>query len=363
MPSSPEWLETAQSPAHLVQFYGDDHRALARNVARFLCDGWKLGEGLLVVTTAQHRERLLPQLRRGEMDPRAAMRQGRLVLLDAEGVLARILVEGRPSAERFEEIIGGALGTLRSWTDTAGLRAFGEMVGLLWRDGLYPAAIELEELWERLLSTERIKLLCAYPVDVLGSEFEEGRVGPVLQAHTHFLPSIPDLEISLARPVNESATEILDRIRHYAREVSSRRRSSDSGLLKTGDAARALGTTARTLLFYEEEGLIRPRRTARGSRQYSRFDLARAAIAIRLSQMGFPLKLVKQLASVRPTARTGHEASAAHRAAPFAPAGGPGPHCRPSGAGRRDRAHTRSGMPMLSLSSPSHPGRLSRMPL
>ncbi|MBA3258061.1 MAG: MEDS domain-containing protein [Gemmatimonadales bacterium] len=310
MQSCPHWLETPRSPAHIVQLYGEDHGALAGNVSRFLYDGWKLGDGLLVVATAQHREAIVERLRAEGMDPTEAERQGQLVLLSAETVLAEVLVGGSPSPLVFDGIIGKALRSLLDRAGATDLRAFGELVGLAWRAGLYSAAAQLEELWHQLLSAGSFKVLCAYPIDLVETDAEADLIAPVLQAHTHLLASVPGYELALCRRLDCSDSQIVDRAREFATKASVRRRSPIAGLLKTGDAARVLGTTARTLLFYEEEGLIRPRRTARGSRLYSRFDLARAAIAIRLSQMGFPLKLVKRLASARSTARTGREASA-----------------------------------------------------
>lgn len=350
MSSCSQLLESPQSGEHLVQLYGDDHGTLARNASRFLAEGWKLGEGLLVITTAPHRELLAKQLRKDGVDPIDAVREGRLVWLGAEATLAGIVVEGELSPERFGQFIGGAVRALRAHPGTSGVRAFGELVGLLWRAGRSTTATQLEELWCGLIAAEPFKLFCAYPIDVLGSEFEETKVGPLLDAHTRLVSSIPDLDRALDQAMNEvlgpardglgpvfdrppesgravlpageaavlslrgnldgSAPKILDRARRHARGTPRRRRSSKADGLTTGDAAELLGTTTRTLLFYEEQGLIRPQRTARGSRLYSQFDLSRAAMAIRLSRLGFPLRLIEQLATIRPSARTGHEASA-----------------------------------------------------
>ncbi len=350
MTSCSQLLDPPHAHEHLVQLYGDDHETLARNVSRFLSEGWALGEGVLVLATAPHRELLTKQLRKDGVDPIEAVREGRLVWLRAEAVLAGIMVDDELSPERFGQLIGGAVRALRAHPGTPGIRAFGELVGHLWRSGRSAAAIQLEELWCGVLATEPVKLFCAYPIDVLGSEFEENTVGPLLDAHTRLVSSIPDLDRALdqamrdvlgssphrlepslgSRPVRDGASlppgeaavlglrgtldgavpRILHRARRHAGATVRRRRSSQTDGLTTGAAAEMLGTTTRTLMFYEEEGLIRPRRTARGSRLYSEFDLSRAAMALRLSRLGFPLRLIKQLASIRPQARTGSEASA-----------------------------------------------------
>lgn len=350
MSSCSQLLDRPHSHEHLVQLYGDDHESLARNVSRFLSEGWRNGEGLLVVATASHRELLTKQLRGDGVDPVEAVREGRLVWLGAEAVLAGILVDDQLSPARFEQLIGGALRALMAHPGTPGVRAFGELVGLLWRAGRSTVAVQLEELWCGLLAAEPLQLFCAYPIDVLGSEFEEGTVGALLDAHTGLVSSIPDLDralhqamtdvlgpaphqltaalesrlersgtaippgeaavLSLRRTADASIPRILHRARRHARATVRRRRSSQTDGLTTSVAAEVLGTTPRTLMFYEEQGLIRPRRTTRGSRLYSAFDLSRAAMAMRLSRLGFPLRLIKQLASIRPEARTGSEASA-----------------------------------------------------
>src|SRR5947207_1803188 len=79
------------------------------------------------------------------------------------------------------------------------------------------------------------------------------------------------------------------------------------GLLTVGEAAEALGTTPRTLLYYEEEGLVRPRRSDRGTRFYSAFDLRRLEMCLRLARLDIPLRTIRALALTRRDAATGEE--------------------------------------------------------
>lgn len=80
-------------------------------------------------------------------------------------------------------------------------------------------------------------------------------------------------------------------------------------LLKVGDVAKALGTTTRTLVFYEQEGLLSPKRTPKGTRLYSVHDVKRFEIALRLSALGVPIKQIKELALTRERCSTGGESS------------------------------------------------------
>jgi MerR family transcriptional regulator, Zn(II)-responsive regulator of zntA len=82
-----------------------------------------------------------------------------------------------------------------------------------------------------------------------------------------------------------------------------------TGRVKIGAAAAKLGTTTRTLTFYEEEGLIQPKRTPKGTRLYSEDDIKRASIVLRLSQIGIGMQRIKEIALTRPTYNSGKEAS------------------------------------------------------
>lgn len=90
---------------------------------------------------------------------------------------------------------------------------------------------------------------------------------------------------------------------------------AQSGRVKIGVAAELLGTTTRTLTFYEDEGLIEPKRTLKGTRLYSEADIKRARIVHTLSQMGIGMQRIKEIALTRPICSTGKESS--HRIVPI----------------------------------------------
>lgn len=60
------------------------------------------------------------------------------------------------------------------------------------------------------------------------------------------------------------------------------------------DLARAFGVTARTLRFYEAEGLLHPTRKG-ATRLYSRADRARLAWVLRGRAVGFSLADIREL--------------------------------------------------------------------
>lgn len=94
------------------------------------------------------------------------------------------------------------------------------------------------------------------------------------------------------------------------RTVQTKKTPSGGGtLLKIGEVAERLGTTARTLRFYEEQGLLEPVRTEKGTRLYSSEDIERFRVVLRLADLGLPLRDVSELARARPESRTGDQAS------------------------------------------------------
>lgn len=79
------------------------------------------------------------------------------------------------------------------------------------------------------------------------------------------------------------------------------------GFMKIGEVAKRLDTTSRTLLYYEEEGILSPLKTARGTRMYSESDVKRLAMAQRIAALGIPLKTIRELATTREMSATGDE--------------------------------------------------------
>jgi len=66
------------------------------------------------------------------------------------------------------------------------------------------------------------------------------------------------------------------------------------GLARIGDVARRFGLTLRALRFYEDKGLIAPRREG-STRLYSQQDVARLKLVVLGRKAGFSLREVKQI--------------------------------------------------------------------
>jgi hypothetical protein len=113
------------------------------------------------------------------------VRRGRLTLLDAGHTLARIKDRGAPTWERFETVIAPILDRARASGESGRVRAFGEMVGLLWAAGLHAEACELEGYWNRIIEGRPVALYCAYPLDIHAGDCPADALKAILQSHSY----------------------------------------------------------------------------------------------------------------------------------------------------------------------------------
>jgi KaiC/GvpD/RAD55 family RecA-like ATPase len=199
MSSWTELLERPESKQHLVQLYGRDDQLLTRHVRQYLAEGLRQGDGLILIATRAHTEAIVRGLREESAACAAAVAEGRFLMLDAEETLARFMVDGEPRWELFDEVVGTAVRGLYARAPGGNLRAFGEMVGVLWSAGQPAAAAELEELWNRLLEEHDVSLFCAYPIDVFQGQCDTDEFKTLAAAHTHVYAAPRTLFASPAR--------------------------------------------------------------------------------------------------------------------------------------------------------------------
>ena len=78
-----------------------------------------------------------------------------------------------------------------------------------------------------------------------------------------------------------------------AQEVVASHRDDDAGeLFGITELCAEFGITLRTIRFYEDKGLLKPRRI-NGARVYTRRDRARLALILRSKAIGAPLSEIK----------------------------------------------------------------------
>ncbi|MCW3054070.1 MAG: sensor protein [Chthonomonadales bacterium] len=171
---------------HFVQFYEQD-ASLVEAVSGFITAGLETGESCIVIATQEHREEIETKLKARGLDLAAASVHGQLVLLDAAETLSEFMREGSPEPQRFQETVGRVIA--QATQGGRCVRAFGEMVALLWSEGNQTAAIRLEELWNELAQSQIFCLFCAYSMESLGGEALAESFKQVCACHTKVIPA------------------------------------------------------------------------------------------------------------------------------------------------------------------------------
>jgi len=221
---------------HFVQFYEDDG-FLIESVGAFIGGGLGAGDGAIVIGTQAHREALASRLKAQGIDLEAVQSRGQYVSLDAAETLSKFMVRGLPDEALFNKVIGGLVKEMAK--DRSGLRAFGEMVALLWADGNGAAAIRLEELWNKLGKTHTFSLFCAYPMDDFAGESNGESFSRICKEHAHVIP----VESYSAKTSAADRLRTIALLQQKAASLETeiaKQRETEKALLRADDAGRLL---------------------------------------------------------------------------------------------------------------------------
>jgi hypothetical protein len=198
----------AESCPHMVQLYRDGDE-IAATVAELFSEGLAAGEPAIAIATDQHLALFAARLRDHGWNPVELQERGMLLLADAEATLSSLLVDGAPSPVKFEEIIGGLVARASEEAGGARVRAYGEMVDLLWQRRDPEGAVTLEELWNDLGTCMEFSLLCGYRIDIFDRTAQVTFLPQVCRTHSRVLSG--DNAERIDHAVNTALTETLGR--------------------------------------------------------------------------------------------------------------------------------------------------------
>jgi MEDS: MEthanogen/methylotroph, DcmR Sensory domain len=181
---------TASSAAypHAVKFYNDE-LSLGRTVAEFLAPGLRERQPAIVIATPDHRALIAAELQQRGLNVTQLERDADLQMLDADALLHRFMVGDEPDPNAFHETIDELITRACKDRQPCPVRAYGEMVDVLWKRANADGAIRLEMLWNRVATQAQFSLLCGYAV---GNFYKEVSTGPTFQTvcdqHNHIVP-------------------------------------------------------------------------------------------------------------------------------------------------------------------------------
>jgi hypothetical protein len=196
--SVPDWTLVGHR-AHAVQFYEDD-AFLAELLSRFVGASLVTGDSAIVVATARHRQALAERLHSRGFDLKVPEHQRRYIPLDAATTLSKFMRGGLPDRTLFNELIAPIVEDAHDAArgGRGRIAAFGEMVALLWAEGNIEAALQIEELWNRLADVYPFSLCCAYPMSGFVGNPHAAPFLKICAQHTHIFPAerrLPSLHI------------------------------------------------------------------------------------------------------------------------------------------------------------------------
>jgi len=145
---------------HFVQIY-DDETVFMDTLEGFIGGGLQSGDGVILISTDVHLNALELRLMQKGFNLEATRANDRYIALKAEEVLDRFIVKSWPDDKLFDNIVSELI--TRAKGDGRRVRAFGEMVAVLWARGDQAATVRLEHLWHQLCQRDEFSLFCAYP--------------------------------------------------------------------------------------------------------------------------------------------------------------------------------------------------------
>jgi hypothetical protein len=117
----------------------------------------------VVIATPEHRREFETRLGQAGVDLAGARDDGSYLALDAGQMLSELMLADKLDSAAFDRVTGAVIAA--AGAGGRPVRAFGEMVALLWDDGLVSHAVQLEAMWEELGGRHPFSLFCGYRTD------------------------------------------------------------------------------------------------------------------------------------------------------------------------------------------------------
>jgi hypothetical protein len=192
------WGEIAPCD-HVIQIYESDQKFI-QMLSQFVCGGLAAGDGVIVIATPQHLDALKAKVAQSGINTDDYLNSQYFPLV-AQETLAKFMIGDQPDEKLFNEIIAPLISRVRA--NKRKVRAFGEMVAVLWAEGNTGATVRLEQLWDKFCQNELFCLFCAYPKSSFPHDVDTS-LSRICSSHS-----------KIVTPLREGSAEVLySRLRH-----------------------------------------------------------------------------------------------------------------------------------------------------
>jgi hypothetical protein len=168
---------------HAVRFY-ESTQSLAATAAVFFGAGLTVDEPAFVIACPEHQIAIEEMLRDISFSLVALRRSHKLHVVDARRTLRELIVNGVPDPVRFSAVMDRELGGLKQSSEGGGVRIYDEMTDVLWKQGRYAAALQLEALWDALTVHTRCSVLCGHSID---ARPDKSALTSLCSSHSHIV--------------------------------------------------------------------------------------------------------------------------------------------------------------------------------
>lgn len=167
---------------HICEFYPTAADRI-RSICQFVVPGLIQGEATIVIATFENLEMLKSSLILYAIDVNEYISSGQLLLLDANRMLEKFIRNDFIDYFLFFNTMNNLLGDIQN--RFSAIRAYGEMVDILYKTKNIDLTLELESLWSEVSLQYKFSLLCGYTADSFrGHNYH---IKQICSSHTHLI--------------------------------------------------------------------------------------------------------------------------------------------------------------------------------
>lgn len=154
-------------------------------LAQYIGDGLSKNEAVIIIARPSLRKSVWSKLQALGFDMDFYKAQGQIKLYDAELLLSNILIDDVIDEHYFHTCIGKPIEAAQAAYGK--VRAFGDMVDILWHRGLHDTALQLEKIRNELCQQHQLTVLCTYLRDSIESQSYRSTVEWMCKCSIHAL--------------------------------------------------------------------------------------------------------------------------------------------------------------------------------
>lgn len=167
---------------HLCEFYSTAESRI-RSLCNFIVPGIIKGEAVIVIASFENIQLLKNTLILYAIDAEEVGKSGQLVMLDAEKTMKNFVRTDYVDDFLFMDFMTNLMEGISG--NFPGVRAYGEMVDILYRSGRFDLTIQLEQLWAEMSLHYKFSLMCGYTADHFKDKHDH--IKKLCSHHTHLV--------------------------------------------------------------------------------------------------------------------------------------------------------------------------------